>query len=370
MVVTVSHAGYIKRVPLATYRAQRRGGKGRSAMQTREEDFVTKLFVANTHAPILFFSSRGMAYKMKVWRLPLGGPQARGKALVNLLPLAEGERITSIMPLPEDEAKWQTFDVMFATARGTVRRNKLSDFTEINRNGKIAMKLEESDSIIGVATCLETDDVLLTTQGGQCIRFPVTDVRVFAGRNSVGVRGISLAEGDSVISMSILGHFEAVPEERAAYMKMRRAIAGEEAEIAPGDGEELGTDAPALTPERYAAMSAAEQYVLTVSANGYGKRTSAFEYRITGRGGKGIVAMAVNERNGPIVASFPVEHDDQIMLVTAGGQIIRCGVDEIRVAGRSTQGVIVFKGDGEKVVSVERLEESGESTEEEAGEGP
>jgi DNA gyrase subunit A len=370
MVVTVSHAGYIKRVPLVTYRAQRRGGKGRSAMQTREEDFVTKLFVANTHAPILFFSSRGMAYKMKVWRLPLGGPQARGKALVNLLPLAEGERITSIMPLPEDEAKWQTLDVMFATARGTVRRNKLSDFTEINRNGKIAMKLEEGDSIIGVATCLESDDVLLTTHGGQCIRFPVTDVRVFAGRNSVGVRGISLAEGDSVISMSILGHFEADPEERAAYMKMRRAIAGEEGEIASGDGEEIGSDAPALTPERYAAMSAAEQYVLTVSANGYGKRTSAFEYRITGRGGKGIVAMAVNERNGPIVASFPVEHDDQIMLVTAGGQIIRCGVDEIRVAGRSTQGVIVFKGDGEKVVSVERLEESGESAEGEAGEGP
>jgi DNA gyrase subunit A len=367
MVVTVSHAGYIKRVPLVTYRAQRRGGKGRSAMQTREEDFVTKLFVANTHAPILFFSSRGMAYKMKVWRLPLGGPQARGKALVNLLPLAEGERITSIMPLPEDEAKWQTLDVMFATARGTVRRNKLSDFTEINRNGKIAMKLDEGDSIIGVATCLETDDVLLTTRGGQCIRFAVTEVRVFAGRNSVGVRGISLGEGDSVISMSIVGHFEADPEERAAYMKMRRAIAGEEAEIAPGEGEELGSDAPALTPERYAAMSAAEQYILTVSANGYGKRTSAFEYRITGRGGKGIVAMAVNERNGPIVASFPVEHDDQIMLVTAGGQIIRCGVDDIRVAGRSTQGVIVFKGDGEKVVSVERLEESGDA---ETGEGP
>jgi DNA gyrase subunit A len=370
MVVTVSHAGYIKRVPLITYRSQRRGGKGRSAMQTREEDFVTKLFVASTHAPILFFSSRGMAYKMKVWRLPLGGPQARGKALVNLLPLEEGERITSIMPLPEDEAKWQTFDVMFATARGTVRRNKLSDFTEINRNGKIAMKLDDSDSIIGVATCLETDDVLLTTHDGQCIRFPVTDVRVFAGRNSVGVRGISLGEGDSVISMSILGHFEADPEERAAYMKMRRAIAGEEGEIAPADGEELGSDAPALTPERYAAMSAAEQYVLTVSANGFGKRTSAFEYRITGRGGKGIVAMAVNDRNGPIVASFPVEHDDQIMLVTAGGQIIRCPVDQIRVAGRSTQGVIVFKGDGEKVVSVERLEESGESAEGEAGEGP
>ena len=367
MVVTVSHAGYIKRVPLVTYRAQRRGGKGRSAMQTREEDFVTKLFVANTHAPILFFSSRGMAYKMKVWRLPLGGPQARGKALVNLLPLTEGERITSIMPLPEDEARWQTLDVMFATARGTVRRNKLSDFTEINRNGKIAMKLDEGDSIIGVATCLETDDVLLTSRGGQCIRFSVTEVRVFAGRNSVGVRGVALGEGDSVISMSILGHFEADPEERAAYMKMRRAIAGEEGEIAPGDGEEVGSDAPALAPERYAAMSAAEQYVLTVSANGFGKRTSAFEYRITGRGGKGIVAMAVNERNGPIVASFPVEHDDQIMLVTAGGQIIRCGVDEIRVAGRSTQGVIVFKGDGEKVVSVERLEESGEG---EAGEGP
>ena len=227
MVVTVSHAGYIKRVPLVTYRAQRRGGKGRSAMQTREEDFVTKLFVANTHAPILFFSSRGMAYKMKVWRLPLGGPQARGKALVNLLPLAEGERITSIMPLPEDEARWQTLDVMFATARGTVRRNKLSDFTEINRNGKIAMKLDEGDRSSAWRPASKPTTCCSPPAAGNASASPSPRCGCSPARNSVGVRGIALGEGDSVISMSILGHFEAEPEERAAYMKMRRAIAGE-----------------------------------------------------------------------------------------------------------------------------------------------
>ena len=367
MVVTVSHHGYIKRVPLTAYRAQRRGGKGRSGMQTREEDFVTRLFVANTHAPVLFFSSRGMAYKMKVWRLPQAAPQGRGKALVNLLPLAQGERITTIMPLPVDEALWEGLDVLFATRRGTVRRNKLSDFIEVRQNGKIAMKLEEDDGIVGVETCTEQDDVLLTTSQGQCIRFAVTDVRVFKGRDSVGVRGINLAEGDHVISLSVLRHFEADGEERAAYLKMRRAMAGEAAENG-GSDEEAAEDGAALSQERYVAMGAAEQFVLTVSENGYGKRTSSYEYRITGRGGKGIVAMVVNERNGPLVASFPVEGSDQIMLVTDGGQLIRCPVDDIRVAGRSTQGVTIFNtAEGETVVSVEHISE--EEGEEENGEG-
>jgi len=357
MVVTVSHAGYIKRVPLHTYRAQRRGGKGRSGMQTREEDFVTRLFVANTHTPVLFFSSRGMAYKMKVWRLPVAAPQARGKALVNLLPLAQGERITTIMPLPEDEEQWQSLDVMFATTRGTVRRNKLSDFVDIRQNGKIAMKLEEGDGIVGVETCSESEDVLLTTRHGHCIRFAVGEVRVFVGRNSIGVRGISLGEGDQVISLSILRHFEADAGERTAYLKLRRAVEGEDALGAEPDEEEADTGA-ALSPERYAAMSAAEQFVLTVSEKGFGKRSSSHEYRVTGRGGKGIVAMAVNERNGELVASFPVEDNDQIMLVSDAGQLIRCPVHGIRIAGRATQGVTVFDtAEGHKVVAVERISE-------------
>nr|WP_208995710.1 DNA gyrase subunit A [Pannonibacter sp. XCT-34] len=369
MVVTVSHGGYIKRVPLATYRAQRRGGKGRSGMATKDEDFVTRLFVANTHTPVLFFSSRGIVYKMKVWRLPLGGPTSRGKALINMLPLEPGEQISSIMPLPENEDSWGELDVMFATTRGTVRRNKLSDFTQVNRSGKIAMKLDDGDGIVSVETCTEADDVLLTTAAGQCIRFPVTDVRIFAGRNSVGVRGINLADDDQLISMSILRHFDATSEERAAYLKLRRLMRGEtdeagvpeeaeEAGVEGAGGEGAGLDGADLGQDRYAAMSAAEQVILTVSQNGYGKRTSSFEYRVTGRGGKGITAMAVTKRNGPLVASFPVEDSDQIMLVTNGGQLIRCPVDGIRVAGRATQGVIVFNtAADEQVVAVERVSE-------------
>jgi DNA gyrase subunit A len=366
MVVTVSHLGYIKRVPLATYRAQRRGGKGRAAMQTRDEDFVARLFVASTHTPVLFFSSRGQVYKEKVWRLPLSAPQARGKALVNILPLEQGERITTIMPLPEDEADWATLDVMFATTRGTVRRNKLSDFAQVNRAGKIAMRLDDGEEIVDVQICTEDADVLLTTAKGQCIRFPVTDVRVFKGRDSMGVRGISLGEGDRVISLAILRHIEADSGERAAYLKMRRAVAGEAAieggaeTSAETSAEEAAEDAAALSlsPDRYAQMSANEQIILTLSTNGFGKRTSSFEYRITGRGGKGIVAMAVNQRNGPLVASMPVEDGDEIMLVTDGGQLIRCPVEGIRVAGRGTQGVIVFNtGEGEQVVAVERITE-------------
>jgi DNA gyrase subunit A len=334
-------------------------------MATKEEDFVTRLFVANTHTPVLFFSSRGIVYKMKVWRLPLAAPQARGKALINLLPLAEGERITTIMPLPEDEASWETLDVMFATTGGTVRRNKLSDFVDVRRSGMIAMKLGEGEAILSVDTCTEADDVILTSRQGQCIRFPVPEVRVFAGRNSVGVRGINLEGDDAVISMAILRHFDASPAERAAFLKMSRAVRGEgEPEETPveadAEGEESG--AGELAQERYAAMSAAEQFILTISANGYGKRTSSFEYRITRRGGKGIVAMAVNDRNGPLVASFPVEDKDEIMLVTDGGQTIRIpvgGDKPIRIAGRGTQGVTVFDtGEDEHVVSVERLGET------------
>ncbi|MGF6433343.1 DNA gyrase subunit A [Bradyrhizobium sp. Pha-3] len=359
MVVTVSHAGYVKRVPLSTYRAQRRGGKGRAGMQTRDEDFVSRLFVASTHTPVLFFSSRGQVYKEKVWRLPMAAPNARGKALINILPLEQGERITTIMPLPEDESSWANLDVMFATTGGTVRRNKLSDFVDVRRSGIIAMKLGEGEAIVDVQICTEHDDVLLTAAGGQCIRFPVTDVRVFTGRTSMGVRGIALAEADKLISLAILRHVETTSDERSAYLKMRRAVAGEAAAEEPveAEGEETA-NAIQLSQERYAELSAAEQVVLTVSVNGYGKRTSSYEYRTTGRGGKGIVAMSVNNRNGNLVASFPVEDADQIMLVTDKGQLIRCPVADIRVAGRSTQGVIVFDtAEDEHVVSVEHIPE-------------
>jgi DNA gyrase subunit A len=362
MVVTVSHHGYVKRVPLSTYRAQKRGGKGRAGMQTREEDFVARLFVASTHTPVLFFSSRGQVYKEKVWRLPQAAPQARGKALVNILPLEQGERITTVMPLPEDEKTWGDLDVMFATTRGTVRRNKLSDFVDVRRSGIIAMKLAQGEAIVDVQICTERDDVLITAAGGQCIRFPVNDVRVFQGRTSMGVRGIALGNGDKVISLSILRHVAATADERAAYLKrasaVRRGTNGEEEGAI--DTEEA-TGAIELGEKRYVDMSAAEQFVLTLSEHGYGKRTSSYEYRTTGRGGKGIVAMAVTGRNGRIVASFPIEEEDQIMLVTDGGQLIRCPVDGIRIAGRSTQGVIVFDtAEGERVVSVERLSEETE----------
>jgi DNA gyrase subunit A len=365
MVVTVSHAGYVKRVPLSAYRAQRRGGKGRAGMQTRDEDFVSRLFVASTHTPVLFFSSRGQVYKEKVWRLPMAAPNARGKALINILPLEQGERITTIMPLPEDESSWANLDVMFATTGGNVRRNKLSDFVDVRRSGIIAMKLDEGEAIVDVQICTEHDDVLLTAAGGQCIRFAVTDVRVFTGRTSMGVRGIALAEGDKLISLAILRHVEATSDERSAYLKMRRAVAGEAAAEEPADAEaEETSGAIQLSQERYAFMSAQEQVVLTVSVNGYGKRTSSYEYRTTGRGGKGIVAMSVNNRNGKLVASFPVEESDQIMLVTDKGQLIRCPVEGIRIAGRSTQGVIVFDtAEDEHVVSVEHIGDDGENGE-------
>jgi DNA gyrase subunit A len=361
MVVTVSHKGYIKRVPLSAYRSQRRGGKGRAGMATREEDFVTRIFIANTHTPVLFFSSRGMAYKMTVWRLPVAAPQARGKALVNLLPLGKDETITTILPLPEDEASWAKLDVMFATNYGSVRRNKLSDFIEVRQNGKIAMKLDSGDRIVGVEVCGERDDVLLTSAEGQAIRFPVTEVRVFKGRESPGVRGLKLERTDQVISMAILSHIEASPAERTAYMRQANSIRRGSADVEDMEAEGV-QETVVLTTERYAELSAHEEFVLTISENGFGKRTSAYEYRISGRGGKGIIAMVVNERNGKLIGAFPVEETDQIMLVTDGGQLIRVPVQDISITGRSTQGVIVFStAEGERAVSVEHIpDENGE----------
>jgi len=357
MVVTVSHAGYVKRVPLSAYRAQRRGGKGKAGAAVREEDFVTKMFVANTHTPLLFFSSTGTVYRMKVWRLPLGNPTARGKALINILPLEANERITTILALPEPVEGAEKPFLMFATQSGNVRRNELEDFEQINRNGKRAMRLDDGDAIINVDLALEQDNVLLTTAQGQCIRFEVNDIRVFKGRESDGVRGIRLDDGDKVISMSIIKHFEATPQERIAFVKMSRAVAGDDATQADDDDAQVEA---MLSQERYAQMSAAEQVVLTISSNGYGKRTSAYEYRVSGRGGKGITAMAVNDRNGPLVASFAVEEQDEIMLVTDQGQMIRCPVHDIRKTGRSAQGVIVFDtADDEHVVSVEHIGEDG-----------
>ncbi|MBO6539170.1 MAG: DNA gyrase subunit A [Rhizobiaceae bacterium] len=363
MVVTVTHEGYIKRVPLSIYRAQARGGKGRSGMSTKDEDFVTRLFVANTHTPILFFSSRGIVYKEKVWRLPVGTPQSRGKFLRNMLPLEQNERITSIMPLPEDEESWGDLHVMFATTRGTVRRNKLSDFTQVNRNGKIAMKLDdEGDEILAVYTCTEDDDVLLTADSGQCIRFPVTDVRVFAGRNSVGVRGISMGEDDRIISMAILGHVDAEASERTAYLKRaaqeRRLATGEEEDIEiAADEEAAATD---LSDERYEELKAREQFVLTVSEFGFGKRSSSYDFRVIGRGGKGIRATDVSKKDeiGRLIAAFPIEQDDQIMMVTNAGKVIRIPVGDIRIASRASKGVTMFRtADGERIVSVEPISE-------------
>ncbi len=379
-VVTVSHKGYIKRVPLAAYRAQRRGGKGRSGMSTRDEDFVTQLFVTSTHTPVLFFSSRGMCYRMKVWRLPAATPQSPGKALVNLLPLDDGEVITSILLLPEDAATWSELELMFATRSGNIRRNALNDFENINRNGKKAMKLDEGDRIVSVAIARPDQDVQLTTAEGQCIRFLIgEEVRLFKGRDSDGVRGIRLGEDDEVISMAILDHVKATAAERSAFLKqaaaLRRSDEADEAEIVvDADAEDVAEGVVELSPEKFAEMQAKEQFVLTVSTKGFGKRSSSYEFRTSGRGGKGIGAMAVNDRNGRLIASFPIEENDQIMLVTDGGQLIRCPVHDVRIAGRNKQGVRIFKTDGaEKVVSVERITDDavgdGEAESEVEGEG-
>ena len=371
MVITVTHGGYVKRTPLATYRTQHRGGRGRSGMSTKEEDAVTRVFSASTHAPMLFFASSGKAYKLKVWRLPLGTPTSRGKAFVNLFPIEPGETMTSILALPEEEAVWDSLDVMFATRSGRVRRNKLSDFVQINRNGKIAMKLDgdesmAGDAIVGVSLCTAADDVLLTSALGRCIRFSVDEVRVFAGRESTGVRGIRLADDDSVISMAVLHGVDATPAERSAYLRhasaMRSAAGGEDLDAGIDEADEAGGDEESLSLERLARLGGAEEFVLTVSSEGFGKRTSAYDYRRSGRGGQGLIAHDLSRRGGRLVASFPVEDADEILLVTDQGQLIRVPVGQVRIAGRNTQGVTIFRtADNEHVVSVERLEgEAGE----------
>ncbi len=376
MVITVTHGGYVKRTPLSLYRTQHRGGKGRSGMATKDEDAVTRVFSANTHTPMLFFSSGGKAYQLKVWRLPVGTPTSRGKAFVNLLPIEPGETITSILPLPEDEATWDQFDVMFATRSGGVRRNKLSDFIGIKRNGKIAMKLDEGDSIVGVGVCnAEQNDILLTTALGRCIRFATEEVRVFAGRDSTGVRGIRLAPGDSVISMAILRAVAATPAERAAYLKHVRMLRnatgeGDGAEDAAAVEEDVdeSDEAVSLTPQRIAELGGAEEIILTVSTEGFGKRTSAYEFRRTGRGGQGLLAQDLTKRGGRLAASFPVEESDEILLVTDQGQLIRTRVSQVRLAGRNTQGVTIFRTSAdEHVVSVERLADAGGDEDEVVG---
>ena len=366
MVITVTLGGYVKRTPLAAYRTQHRGGKGKSGMATKTEDAVTRVFSASTHSPLLFFTSGGKVYKMKVWRLPQGVANSRGKAFVNLLPIEPGETITSILTLPEDEATWDGLDVMFATRSGSVRRNKLSDFVDVRRNGKIAMKLDEGDGIIGVAVCDSSKDILLNTAAGRCIRFSTDEVRVFASRDSTGVRGVRLAKDDSVISMSVLRNVDATPAERAAYLKHQRAMAramGEEGEDAPAAAEESEEDVgeASLTPERIAELGAAEEILLTISSEGFGKRTSAYDYRRTGRGGQGLTAQDLSKRGGKLVGSFPVDETDQVLLVTDAGQLIRVKVSQIRVAARNTQGVTIFRtAKDEHVVSVERLAETGD----------
>ena len=375
MVVTVSHAGYIKRVPLSTYRAQRRGGRGRAGMAVREEDFLEQVFVASTHAPVLFFTTSGRVYKLKVHRLPLGTPQARGRPMVNLLPLTPGETISTVMPLPEDEDSWSELTVVFATANGYVRRNQLSDFGDVRANGKIAMKFEGEDAddrLIAVATCTNADDVLLATRNGKAIRFPVEDVRIFAGRSSVGVRGVRLLGDDLVISMSILRHEDVDREIRDAYLKLateRRRQSGAEAEAngngeagEPDDPETEGGGEAAISDEQFADLASREEFLLSVTEKGFGVRGSAYGYRITGRGGQGINNMDLTRRSDAVVAVFPVGDNDQIMLVTDAGMVIRCPVDGIRIARRGSAGVVIFKvADGERVVSVARLPEAEEN---------
>jgi DNA gyrase subunit A len=372
MVITVTHGGYVKRTPLALFRTQHRGGKGRAGMSTKEEDAVTRVFSASTHTPMLFFSSGGRVYKLKVWRLPVGAATARGKAFINLFPIESGETMTSILPLPEDEGAWEGMDVMFATRSGGVRRNRLSDFVQVNKNGKIAMKLEEGDAIIGVALCNENQEVLLTTAEARSIRFPVGEVRVFAGRDSDGVRGIKLGDGDEVISMAVLEGDDATGPERSAYLKQaaRAAPNDDQTEDDAEDDEEEGLDESVqLSMERYAQLGAAEQFILTVTSTGFAKRTSTHRYRRTRRGGGGMEVHNLKLAGGRLVASFPVEESDNLLLVSDQGQLIRVPVKGISRSSRKTKGVIIFRtAPDEHVVSVERIEAGAAEADEEAGE--
>ncbi|MFG6560943.1 DNA gyrase subunit A [Sulfitobacter sp. 1A15299] len=370
MVVTVTSGGYIKRTPLADFRAQRRGGKGVSGMQTKEEDVVTNLFVANTHTQLLFFTTDGMVYKLKTWRLPQGARTAKGKAIVNILPIPTGVSIAAIMPVDRDEKEWDDLQVIFATSAGTVRRNKLSDFTNVKANGKIAMKFEgehEGTTLINARIASNDDDVMLVTDAGRAIRFPATDVRVFNSRNSVGVRGIRLGEGDNLVSMSVIRHFEASSEERVAYLKQRRLMAGLTDDDSSDDEEEQ-VQAGQLSTERYAEMSAAEDLILTITAKGAGKVSSAHDYPVRGRGGMGVTAWTKAMAHGPIVACFPVEMSDQVMLATSKGQSIRVPVEGISFRSRSAGGVKVFStGKNEEVVSVAWIADQGNEEDEAEG---
>ena len=361
MAITITNTGYIKRVALNVYKAQNRGGKGRTGMNTKEEDFVTDVIVANTHTPLIFFSNKGIAYQMKVYKLPLCTPQSVGKALINLLPLEQGETISTIMPLPENEEEWDKLYVMFATSKGTVRRNKLSDFLNIRQNGKIAMKFEEEgEELIAVAPCREDQDVFLTLRGGKCIRFPVPEVRVFQSRNSTGIRGIKVDNGDKVISMSIINHVDIDNDTKSAYLKLSRALRKSEFEDLDGDDEVTETT-KVLSEEEYKSLAAKEQFILTVTETGFGKRTSSYEYRITHRGGSGIANIKIADKTKAVVSAFPIEEDENILMVTDGGKVIRLGIDKIRIAGRQTMGVTLIKTtDNEKVVSVAKTKEETE----------
>jgi len=364
MVVTVSHAGYIKRVPLSTYRAQRRGGKGKTGMQTRDEDFVNQVFIANTHIPVFFFSSKGKVYQMKTYRLPLGSSQSRGKAMINLLPLEEGEIITTVLALPEEKDSWDNLYILFATSLGNIRRNRLSDFSNIRSNGLIAIKLDENEKLIGVHLCEENQDVLIATRLGKSIRFPLDALRVFAGRSSNGVRAIRLGKDDLVNSLSVINATQFTPEEREAYLrKANKDRRGEEIDFQEEDSEEeVSSSVFSITEELYRKMSEEEQFILTITENGYAKRTSSYAYRRTNRGGQGVTNMTLNHKTGNVISSFPIENEGQVILVTDQGQIIRCPVHDIRICGRQSQGVILFRvGKDEKVASTAIVrEENGE----------
>ena len=355
MVISITNSGYIKRVPLEMYRAQKRGGKGRSGMKTNDEDFVTQVFTSSTHDNMLFFSSSGIVYKLKTWKIPESSPTAKGKAIINLLNLKQDDQLSSILVMPENKASKDDNFLIFATADGSIRKNNIDDFKNIQANGKIAMKLSDSNKIVGVKICTENDDVLLSTKEGKCIRTPVSKLRTTKSRSSIGVRGIKLAENDSIISLSILSHLDVTSSEAKAYLKMNKATK-EDSDDNEDDSREDIEDIK-LSEDRFQEMKACEQFVLTVTENGFGKRTSSYQFRVTNRGGSGIMCITTSSRNGNVLASFPVGHDDDIMLITKSGQLIRCPVIDIRVAGRNTQGVSIFKtSDSEKVVSASRVE--------------
>jgi len=383
MVVVATMNGYIKRVPLSAYRTQRRGGKGRSAMDVRDEDVTTDIFATNTHTPILFFSNKGKVYRLKTYKLPLGSPQARGRALVNLLPLEQGEKISTILALPEDESKWQELSIAFATSEGDVRRNSMDQFVDIRSSGKIAMKLEGKQALIGVALCTEANDMLLSTKDGKCIRFPVSKLRVFQSRNSTGVRGIKLSAGNEVIALSILQHAGEDSEVKDKYLSidLEKRLALREALLFNKNLKENPSDDLLVMPQelpkikselpqaKIEEMAEVEEFILTITENGYGKRSSAYEYRITNRGGSGITNIVTSKRNGNVVASFPVEVKDHVMIITDKGTLIRTGVDSVRISGRNTQGVTLIKTKDETVVSVARIAQTGNNEVDEAETG-